>query len=69
MAKCGRVIGGHPAPTDVETDESGKGEMVVEINYPMLQGPNDGYDGNDRWMGMTPAEVAVWLERGREDSR
>jgi len=34
--------------------------MAVEIKYPMLQGPNDGYDENDRWLGMTPDEVRVW---------
>ena len=43
--------------------------MAVEIKYPMLQGPNDGYDENDRWIGMTPEEVAVWLQQGREDAR
>jgi len=63
------MIGGHSGPTDLETDGSGEGEMAVEIKYPMLQGPNDGYDENDRWMGMTPEEVAVWLEEAREDSR
>jgi hypothetical protein len=31
--------------------------------YPRLSAPNDGYDENDRWLGMTPEEVVKWLER------
>lgn len=34
----------------------------VDHLYPMLCAPNDGYDENGRWMGMTPEEVTVWLE-------
>lgn len=63
------MIGGHPRPTELETHGSVEDEMAVEIKYPMLQGPNDGYDENDRWLGMTQEEVAVWLEQGQEDSR
>lgn len=29
----------------------------MDKKYPYLCAPNDGYDENDRWMGMTPEEV------------
>jgi hypothetical protein len=28
----------------------------------MLEGPNNGYDENGRWNGMTREEVAEWLK-------
>ena len=38
--------------------------MAIKIKFPMLQAPpNNGYDENDRWMGMTEEEVAKWLEK------
>jgi hypothetical protein len=33
------------------------------------EGSNAGYDENDRWLGMTPEEVAIWLEQMREEFR
>ncbi len=34
----------------------------VDHLYPMLCAPNDGYDENDLWMGLTPEEVSLRLE-------
>lgn len=36
--------------------------MTVEVKWPALQEPNDGFDENDRWLGMTPEELDAWLE-------
>lgn len=36
--------------------------MTVEVKWPTLQEPNDGFDENDRWLGMTPEELTAWLE-------
>lgn len=36
--------------------------MTVEVKWPALQAPNDGFDENDRWLGMTPEELEEWLK-------
>lgn len=36
---------------------------MVPIKYKMLQRPNDGFDENDRWNGMSLAEYEVWRKR------
>jgi hypothetical protein len=30
---------------------------MVKVKFPMLSAPNDGFDENDLWMGLTPEEV------------
>ena len=42
--------------------------MKVQVKYPMLSAPNDGYDENGLWRGMTPVEVAALVERMREQA-
>ena len=39
--------------------------MAVPIKYPMLERPNNGYDENDLWNGMTPEEVEADLKEIR----
>ena len=35
--------------------------MAVEVKFPALSEPNDGFDENDRWLGMTPEEVEEFI--------
>lgn len=35
---------------------------MVEVKFPSLSEPNNGYDENDLWLGMTPEEVEAWIE-------
>jgi hypothetical protein len=32
--------------------------MAVKVKFPHLSAPNDGFDENNLWMGLTPEEVA-----------
>ena len=38
----------------------------IDVRYEMLSAPNDGYDEEGRWLGMTPEEVERWLAELRE---
>lgn len=39
-----------------------KKPVKVHVEFPHLSAPNNGYDENGLWNGMTPDQVRVWLQ-------
>lgn len=45
------------------SDNSSKKPVKVYIRYPYLSAPNDGYDEDGLWCGMTPEEVKAFCRQ------